>query len=120
MNLLSETLEVLQESGKSPEKDVKWVGSANGKYAITWKEFKKIASQVEYDNGYGGQEIANDLVVVGKNWWLERGEYDGSEWWAIKKLPEKQLKTKDFKHLIGDASRGTGIGWKSVEEMENP
>lgn len=44
------------------------------------------ALDFEYDNGYGGQ------VLFGRVWltndvWLERGEYDGSEWWNIKKLP---------------------------------
>jgi len=32
--------------------------------------------------------IRNDLYVVGEDWWLERGEYDGSEWWEFKRLPE--------------------------------
>jgi hypothetical protein len=42
---------------------------------------------VNYDDGFGGNEIPLSLVVVGDDWWLERGEYDGSEWWEFKRLP---------------------------------
>ena len=48
----------------------------------------------EYDNGYGAQELSG-LVWFNDNSWLERGEYDGSEWWEYKKYPkinEKCLK----------------------------
>lgn len=44
-------------------KDVAWVGSQDGEYAISWEEFKAIAN-FDYDSGYGIQEIARDLVVV--------------------------------------------------------
>jgi hypothetical protein len=41
----------------------------------------------EYDSSYGGQ------ILYGNVWledgtWLERGEYDGSEWWEHKVCPE--------------------------------
>ncbi len=48
----------------------------------------------EYNNGYGSQELSG-LVWFNDNSWLERGEYDGSEWWAYKEYPkiyEKCLK----------------------------
>ena len=28
-------------------------------------------------------------VAVGDNWWLERAEYDGSEWWEFKTIPKE-------------------------------
>ena len=83
--LLQETIEKLTEHGKTPN-DVCWVGSADGKMAITWKEFEQIAS-IEYNEGFGGQVVATDLVVVGSSWWLDRGEYDGSEWWNFQRQP---------------------------------
>jgi|GEM_PF-500830 len=98
VNLLEETLEVLKKHGKSP-KDVRWVGSKDGKYAITWDEFEKIADVI-YDNGYGAQEIAEDLVVVGEDWWLERCECDGSEWWEFKTLPVKQPEAIKFTKVL--------------------
>jgi len=40
-----------------------------------------------YDDGYGGQELFG-VVWLDDGTWLERGEYDGSEWWEQRKLPE--------------------------------
>lgn len=81
--LLDETVEVLQECGKSPA-DVRWVGNkaAQG----SWDDFAALAN-FEYDAGFGRQEINDDLVIVGDDWWLERYEYDGSEEWAFKTPP---------------------------------
>ena len=94
MNLLRETLEKLTENNKTPA-DVRWAGSKDGRYAITWDAFVQLADIV-YDDGFGGQEIADDLVVVGDDWWLERHEYDGSEWWEYKTLPVRQSDAQSF------------------------
>ena len=88
INLLEETEEILELNNKS-YKDVLWVGNAES--CISWQDFVKIAN-FEYDDGFGSQKIAEDLLVVGDNWWLERHEYDGSEWWEYKELPEKPVK----------------------------
>lgn len=84
-NLLEETIEFLEENGKKP-KDVKWVGDKT--VFFEWKHFEKIANK-EYDSGYGSQEVLRNLLVVGDSWWLERHEYDGSEWWEYKEMPIK-------------------------------
>jgi len=88
MNLLNETLETLEENGKQ-EKDVLWVGDYE--LYFSWKSFKEVANK-EYDSGFGGEEVNSELVVIGKDWWLERHEYDGSEWWEFKELPMKPKK----------------------------
>lgn len=41
----------------------------------------------KYDSGYGGQELYGN-VWLKDGTWLERGEYDGSEWWEHKVLPK--------------------------------
>lgn len=84
-NLLIETLECLRSNGKS-EHDVLWCG--NREFCFRWSVFAKLANR-KYDNGYGGNEVASDLLVVGKDFWLERHEYDGSEWWEYKEYPTK-------------------------------
>jgi hypothetical protein len=87
-NLLAETLEVLTEHSKTTE-DVLWIGSSDGEIATDWASFAAIAENVNYNSGFGGNEIAGDLVIVGSDWWLERGEYDGSEWWEFKAKPQR-------------------------------
>lgn len=115
-NLLQETIEILKINGKEP-KDVEWVG--NDIYTISWKEFEKIAD-IEYDSGYGAQEIASDLLVVGKGFWLERSEYDGSEGWDFKSFPQKNKLSKPFHYVKVDENRGTSIGWETIMRLENP
>ena len=41
----------------------------------------------EYDAGYGGQELFG-VIYCEDGVWMQRGEYDGSEWWDIFKYPE--------------------------------
>lgn len=85
MNFLAETIKELAGQNLSPN-DVRWVGTRDGLFVVTWEEFSKFAD-VEYDDGFGGEEIPLELVVVGDDWWLERHEYDGSEWWEFKIKP---------------------------------
>lgn len=88
MNLLKETKDTLDTYKVKPS-DVKWVGYRDGSVAISWDEFEEIARHINYDDGFGSVEINERLVVVGDDWWLERVEYDGSEWWEFKTLPKK-------------------------------
>lgn len=107
MNLLEETINFLKENGKTFA-DVRWVGCST--FTIDIELFFKLADR-NYDDGYGGAEVAQDLVVVGDDWWLERHEYDGSEWWEFKTLPQKPSETRDIKTLISNS------GWESLEHL---
>ena len=49
---------------------------------LVWK-----ALDFGYDSGYGGQELFGIVWLVDGTW-LERGEYDGTEWWEHKECPE--------------------------------
>jgi hypothetical protein len=40
----------------------------------------------DYNNGYGRQQVFG-YVWLQDNCWLERSEYDGSEWWDFKDTP---------------------------------
>jgi hypothetical protein len=89
INLLEETIRDLKLNGKSPE-DVCFVifrGKSNEKIMSKWDEFSSL-SNFEYDDGYGWQEISSSINIVGDDWWMERGEYDGAEWWEFKSLPK--------------------------------
>ncbi len=97
MNLLAETIEDLESHGKCIM-DVRWFGTTE--YVIDC-DIQKLFD-VDYDSGYGGNEIPMDLVVVGEDFWLERHEYDGSEWWEYKKFPKKPDQVKSLVKLISD------------------
>ena len=99
-NLLEETKEKLADCHKTP-KDVLWIGTSDGSEAITWEEFEQIAN-FDYDSGYGTAEIRLDLVVVGRDWWLERYEYDGAEWWVYKEQPKLLENHKKLSMLRGN------------------
>ena len=104
INLLEETLEVLEINGRT-EEDVLWVGrdyieflKPSGEritYKSTWKDFCAKAD-FEYDRYYGSIEIPMDLIVVGKDFWLERHEYDGSEWWEFRTAPIEPEETREL------------------------
>ena len=89
INLKDETLEILNKHGKTWD-DVEWVGSVNWNLTVDKNQFLILADR-EYNNGYGGNEVSLGLVVVGKDFWLERHEYDGSEWWEFKQIPKKPV-----------------------------
>jgi hypothetical protein len=72
---------------------------------MSFSDFKKIASEIDYDNGYGVAQIALDLVVVAACWWLERREYDGAEWWEFATVPlmsAKPIENFIFMHRVRD------------------
>lgn len=98
MNLLDETKDAISRSGHSTD-DVRFVGSRDGELGIPWSQAEPVLD-IDYDDGYGSQEIAADLVVVFTDGgFLRRDEYDGSEWWEYEppfRVPETQ---KPFKFV---------------------
>jgi hypothetical protein len=100
MNLLQETLTAITESGHVADQ-IAFIGSENSGHCCTWDEFQKLAD-VEYDHGFGSQEVASDLIVVfsdGTKLW--RGEYDGSEWWEFSTPFVNPTERKPIKKMVG-------------------
>lgn len=97
MNLLKETKEILKDNKKNID-DIVWVGT--NKHFIDKETFIKLAN-TDYNNGYGSPKVATNLLIVGDNWWLERHEYDGAEWWEFKKIPfyDELLKFVEEKNI---------------------
>ena len=85
MNLLQQTINFLHHNGQLPT-NVLYVAARN--QYMSWDEFA-IQADTEYDNGYGSANVHESVLVVGTDWWLERHEYDGSEWWEFKTQPTK-------------------------------
>lgn len=85
-NLWEETIEVLKDHSLTWD-DVEAVILEGDNVVISKENFEEVARDTYYDKGYGAVEIRSDLIIVGWNWWLERAEYDGSEWWELKTMP---------------------------------
>lgn len=83
-NLLQETLYELKKQNLTVD-DICFV--SDGKVSCDWDTFACDVKDYNYDSGFGDNEVNMYLKVVGADWWLERYEYDGSEWWEFKKLP---------------------------------
>ncbi|MFH6657111.1 hypothetical protein [Streptococcus suis] len=108
-NLWEETIEVLKEHGKTFD-GVRFIQGND--FKITKENFEKVAKKTNYDSGYGSANVATDLVVVGKNWWLERGEYDGAEWWNYKESPKQVNEVREIQQLSGRL-------WPTLEELNS-
>ncbi len=109
-NLYQQLLEKLEANDKTLA-DIVWIGSDDGLLVIPISNLKDVFD-VDYDNSYGAQEIASDLVVVGDGWWLERFEYDGAEWWDYKSTPILQSEPKVSNRVLVH-----GVGWETLQEI---
>lgn len=120
MNLKEETLEVLHNNGKHKE-DVKYVCGED--FQISLEQFWKLAD-TEYNSSYGAPEIAQDLMLIGDDFWMERGEYDGFEWWDFHTMPDTTglpireitaLSVRQY-NAIYKPEYGK-IGWETLSEL---
>lgn len=108
--IISETINKVKEI----KKKVSWVGSKDGKYQISWKEFSMLKPQT-YDSGFGAQEIASDLIVVFEDGsYMDRWEYDGSEGWSYHPIYFTKInkEARKFYNVKTDM-------WKTLSEIEN-
>ena len=119
-NLKEETLKVLHNNGKRKE-DVKYVCGED--FQISLEQFWEL-SDTEYDSSYGAPEIATDLMLIGDDFFMERDEYDGSEWWYFRTMPvTTRLPTREITALsvrqynaICKPKYGK-IGWETLSEL---
>lgn len=63
-----------------------------------FKEFLSVLKTLDYNNGYGGQELYG-VVWMTDGTWCDRGEYDGSEWWEHHRCPEIPVDWEDTRCL---------------------
>ncbi len=85
INFKEETLLSITNNNKTPT-DISFIALGD-KYVLDVVTFLNNCN-FTYDNGYGSANIPENLLIVFKDGsWLERGEYDGSEWWEYKQVP---------------------------------
>jgi hypothetical protein len=85
ISFYDETINMLTKYNKNIN-DVLFVRTNVAQCSI--EEFLNLIKDYKYKNGYGREYINLDLKIVGDDWWLERQEYDGSEWWVYKEKPK--------------------------------
>lgn len=101
VNLWEETIIALSINGHSWE-DVIYV--CGDDFSISKQNFESVAKETDYDNGYGLQQIASDLMLIGDNWWYVRKEYDGKEWWEHITKPTPNSKLAIIGSLSNDSN----------------
>ena len=114
INFQDETLKKIVFLGYNPD-DIAWIGTSE-EYFNTDSFFNAI--NFNYNNGYGCNEIRSDLkIVFNDGSWLERSEYDGSEWWSYKscpKMPNVVCENPSMKDFMDDYVYGRN--YKKKEE----
>lgn len=118
INLLDETIEILSKYNKTFD-DV--IAICGNHFQITKEDFLEYAN-TEYDGGFGSQEVAEDLIIIGDDFWLERWEYDGSEGWSFKTFPKyENLEFVKITALTVNQAKENGIdcscGWETLNDL---
>lgn len=113
MNLLTETIKAIEMSGHKPS-DIVFIGSENSGHSCSWLRFKVLANR-EYNNGYGSQKVAKDLLIVFSDGvQMSRSEYDGSEWWNFHTPFKKPAKIERIESLFVTEDQ---VGWESLASI---
>lgn len=116
INLLHETENILEAHDLTWD-DVAFIGC--DEFSVSVENFREVAATADYDEGYGAPEVAQDLVIVFNNGgWLDRREYDGSEWWEYHIAPAKPKQQREIHALVvGQKRNGEYPGWLNLERM---
>lgn len=102
-NVVDEIESTVEDTGM-----IIWVGSADGRYAMPWGQFKSIFYDTEYRVQGGYCALASDLVVaMDDGSWYEQADngYLYHRW-----PPQLQLSYRPFEKI-------TGQGSSSLEEL---
>lgn len=86
VNLWYETVQFLIDNGKTTSSIIFITDGYN--YRLTTSKDLQQLLDFNCDNGYGLTEVNPELKLVGKDFWLERSIYDGSEKWEFKTMPK--------------------------------
>jgi hypothetical protein len=116
INLLQETIKAIQSSGHT-EHDIVFIGSMDSGHQCTWAQFATMAD-VEYDEDFGRQNVARDLVIVfADSGRLARHDYDGEEEWKHIKPFRMPEETHPVRTLVrNDLEKNSGYA-KTLAEL---
>ncbi len=119
MTLLETLKKTLKKNGKSLV-DIQWVGCKD--FTIPNENFLELAAKLQ-DNF--GADIAADLLVVGKDFWLERDMQHSGDVWVLRTHPikpkrEYRLKTLTAKTLTEEEDRKATADSRNVDDEHRP
>jgi hypothetical protein len=71
------------------------------KLGHTSADYNKFLDSLDFDysNGYGLPNLFG-MIWFADGVWMERGEYDGSEWWEIRTYPEIPVELESNNQII--------------------
>ena len=107
MNFYEITLAFLDQYAKTFD-DIDWIGSKD--FTISKDNFREAAERIR-DNmgGFPAEEIPEDIVLVGKDFWIERNlnyeserDYSLYNCWVFKTKPTKPNCQKEVTSLFLD------------------
>lgn len=112
MSFYKETIAILEQNNKSLD-DVAWVGTEFVEIPI--QNFVELAD-FDYDDGFGAQKVASDLLIVGQDFWMKRVEHDGAERWQYHTMPQRPTvkKTATALHVADQF-----VGWKTLSDLND-
>ena len=110
INLLEETIQAIEKSGHSIEdihhvvvkdKEASFLKNVPVSIATTWDTFVEMAKNFNYYSGYGNEAVwVYSRVVFNDRSYLERAEYDGSEWWRFIDIPDLNVPIMEYNKSI--------------------
>lgn len=115
-NLLSETIEDLMNNGRMLSDIVAVIGDDR---RISVEDFIR-AADVEYDPYAKHTVVALDLMIIGKDFWMQRtvGRSFG-EWWAFYEVPQYEhlpfVKTDVLLSTLSKSKEGRDSFYPSLE-----
>lgn len=116
MNLGDETIKALQDNGYN-KSDILWIGGKD--FRIPANNFWEVADRTIYNQHYGAQEVALDLIIAMKDGsWFGRSEYEGAEFWEYNRCQKVPAEIKEIEYLAVDLNNNThDWGWMTLKEL---
>lgn len=113
-NLIDE----IEDAVITPDR-IRWIGSSDGEYAMSWEDFKKQFATTVHDPEDPTTELAADLVIkMFDDSWYERDlSSDGA--WVHRRVPTQQCGHKTFDYVSEGDSPAGSWPWSTLAELND-
>lgn len=98
---------------------IRWIGSSDGKLAMSWEDFKKRFATTVHDPEDPRTELAADLVIkMFDGSWYERDLAANGDW-VHRHVPVKCGDSRPYNYVSEDSPAGSWP-WSTLWELNNP